>query len=151
MKLSEIKNQLKKLTTIAFQLPNGELVPSHFHVTEVGKITKHFIDCGGVVRNGAPNSTTRRGSAAGVDLPARQAWIESEICASPRGHAMEIDRSPSAAMHRQTRTPQFDTIRPRPACRSPWSRDLQSGWSRERHARRKKFPHLHVRTTRKYP
>lgn len=51
MKLSEIKNQLKKLTNIAFQLPNGDLVPSHFHVTEVGKITKHFIDCGGKVRN----------------------------------------------------------------------------------------------------
>ena len=51
MKLSEIKNQLKKLTAIAFQLPNGDLVPNHFHVTEVGKITKHFIDCGGVVRN----------------------------------------------------------------------------------------------------
>lgn len=51
MKLSEIKNQLKKLNTIAFQLPNGDLVPNHFHVTEVGKITKHFIDCGGVVRN----------------------------------------------------------------------------------------------------
>jgi hypothetical protein len=51
MKLSEIKNQLKNLTTIAFQLPNGDLVPNHFHVTEVGKITKHFIDCGGVVRS----------------------------------------------------------------------------------------------------
>jgi hypothetical protein len=50
MKLSEIKNKLKKLPTIAFQLPNGDLVPSHFHVTEVGKITKHFIDCGGTVR-----------------------------------------------------------------------------------------------------
>ncbi len=31
-------------------LPNGELVPTHFHVTEVGKISKHFIDCGGTVR-----------------------------------------------------------------------------------------------------
>jgi hypothetical protein len=51
MKLSEIKKYLKKLETIAFQLPNGELVPNHFHVTEVGKITKHFIDCGGTVRN----------------------------------------------------------------------------------------------------
>ena len=40
MKLSEIKNQLKNLTQIGFQLPNGELVPSHFHVTEVGLITK---------------------------------------------------------------------------------------------------------------
>ena len=51
MKLSEIKSKLKELKTIAFQLPNGELVPNHFHVTEVGKITKNFIDCGGTVRN----------------------------------------------------------------------------------------------------
>ncbi|WP_373708861.1 DUF6428 family protein [Kaistella sp.] len=51
MKLSEIKNKLNKLDKIAFQLPNGELVPNHFHVTEVGKVTKHFIDCGGTVRN----------------------------------------------------------------------------------------------------
>lgn len=51
MRLSEIKNHLGNLETIAFQLPNGELVPNHFHVTEVGKITKNFIDCGGTVRN----------------------------------------------------------------------------------------------------
>jgi hypothetical protein len=51
MKLSEIKNHLGQLEQIAFQLPNGELVANHFHVTEVGKVTKHFIDCGGTVRN----------------------------------------------------------------------------------------------------
>ncbi len=51
MKLSEIKNKLDQLERIAFQLPNGELVPNHFHVTEIGKITKHFIDCGGTARN----------------------------------------------------------------------------------------------------
>ena len=50
MKLSEIKNHLKKLDIIAFQLPDGSLVSEHFHVTEVGKITKDFIDCGGVLR-----------------------------------------------------------------------------------------------------
>ncbi|WP_417876364.1 DUF6428 family protein [Winogradskyella sediminis] len=50
MKLSEIKSKLKALDSIAFQLPNGDLVPRHFHVTEVGKISKHFIDCGGTVR-----------------------------------------------------------------------------------------------------
>jgi hypothetical protein len=50
MRLSEIKNKLNQLESIAFQLPNGELVPQHFHVTEVGKVTKHFIDCGGTVR-----------------------------------------------------------------------------------------------------
>ena len=50
MTLSEVKNHLQKLDKIAFQLPNGTLVPSHFHVTEVGKVSKHFIDCGGTVR-----------------------------------------------------------------------------------------------------
>jgi hypothetical protein len=50
MKLSEIKTALITLETIAFQLPNGQLVPNHFHVTEIGKITKNFIDCGGTVR-----------------------------------------------------------------------------------------------------
>jgi hypothetical protein len=51
MKLSEVKSILKNLNNIAFKLPNGDLVPAHFHVTEVGKITKHFIDCGGTIRN----------------------------------------------------------------------------------------------------
>lgn len=50
MKLSEIKNELKRLPTLFFKLPNGDLVPNHFHVTEVGKVTKNFIDCGGKMR-----------------------------------------------------------------------------------------------------
>ena len=33
-----------------FLLPNGDLIPDHFHVTEVGIVTKNFIDCGGTVR-----------------------------------------------------------------------------------------------------
>ena len=53
MKLSEIKTHLKTLERIGFQLPNGHLVPKHFHVTEVGKVTKDYIDCGGKVRNEA--------------------------------------------------------------------------------------------------
>jgi hypothetical protein len=31
-------------------LPNGELIPDHFHVTEIGRIEKTFIDCGGTRR-----------------------------------------------------------------------------------------------------
>lgn len=50
MKLSEIKTLLNTLETVNFQLPNGNFVPEHFHVTEVGLITKNFIDCGGTVR-----------------------------------------------------------------------------------------------------
>ncbi len=50
MKLSEIKNILNTVEAVNFKLPNGGYVPEHFHVTEVGKVNKHFIDCGGVVR-----------------------------------------------------------------------------------------------------
>ncbi|MBK6524680.1 MAG: hypothetical protein IPG07_03445 [Crocinitomicaceae bacterium] len=51
MKLSEIKKHLETINDVTFQLPDGSIVPIHFHVTEVGQITKHFIDCGGTVRN----------------------------------------------------------------------------------------------------
>lgn len=50
MKLQEVKNQLKNIETLNFKLEDGTFVPGHFHVTEVGKITKNFIDCGGTVR-----------------------------------------------------------------------------------------------------
>jgi len=50
MKLSEIKEILPNLENVRFQLENGTYVPEHFHVTEVGSITKDFIDCGGVIR-----------------------------------------------------------------------------------------------------
>lgn len=50
MKLSEIKQILNTVEAVNFQLPNGSYVPEYFHVTEVGLITKNFIDCGGTVR-----------------------------------------------------------------------------------------------------
>jgi hypothetical protein len=50
MKLSEVKNRLHNLEQLDFYLPNAQKVESHFHVTEVGMVSKHFIDCGGVVR-----------------------------------------------------------------------------------------------------
>jgi len=50
MKLSEIKKELNALENVSFILPNGTYVPEHFHVTEVGLITRNFIDCGGKVR-----------------------------------------------------------------------------------------------------
>ncbi len=51
MKLSKIKEILPALNNVEFQLENGTFVPEHFHVTEIGQITKHFIDCGGTVRH----------------------------------------------------------------------------------------------------
>jgi len=50
MKLSQIKEILLNLENVVFQLENGKFVPEHFHVTEIGQITKNFIDCGGVIR-----------------------------------------------------------------------------------------------------
>lgn len=51
MKLSDFKTHLSTSKNLVFLLPNGEVVPTHFHVTEVGQVTKHFIDCGGKVRD----------------------------------------------------------------------------------------------------
>ena len=51
MKLSEIKSTLATAEAVNFILENGTKVPDHFHVTEVGVILKHFIDCGGTVRD----------------------------------------------------------------------------------------------------
>jgi hypothetical protein len=51
MKLSEIKKLLSIAETVSFELQDGTMVPENFHVTEVGEVTKHFIDCGGTVRN----------------------------------------------------------------------------------------------------
>ncbi len=51
MKISEIKNLLPSLDKVTFQLENGTFVPANFHVTEVGMVTKNFIDCGGTIRN----------------------------------------------------------------------------------------------------
>jgi hypothetical protein len=31
-----------------FILPNGNQIPAHVHVTEVGRVLRDFIDCGGV-------------------------------------------------------------------------------------------------------
>ena len=50
MKMSEMKAALAGLATVSFRLPDGTQLPAHFHVTEVGLVSKHFIDCGGVER-----------------------------------------------------------------------------------------------------
>lgn len=50
MKLSQFKQHLEEVSQLTIVLPNGHFVPSHFHITEAGLTTKHFIDCGGTVR-----------------------------------------------------------------------------------------------------
>jgi hypothetical protein len=50
MNIEQIKNQLKSIDEVNFELQNGTMVPAHFHITEIGVVTKHFIDCGGTIR-----------------------------------------------------------------------------------------------------
>ncbi len=50
MKLSQFRNHLDTVSQLNFVQPNGTFVPRHFHITEAGLTTKHFIDCGGTVR-----------------------------------------------------------------------------------------------------
>lgn len=55
MKLTELKASLARHPdlNLRFILPNGEFVPAHAHVTEVGRIDKRFVDCGGTLRTDA--------------------------------------------------------------------------------------------------
>ncbi len=34
-----------------WMLPDNSFVPAHYHITEVGRVQKDFIDCGGTVRS----------------------------------------------------------------------------------------------------
>jgi hypothetical protein len=52
MNLNELIQQLQRnpALPLALALPDGRRVPPHFHITEVGHVTKRFVDCGGTVR-----------------------------------------------------------------------------------------------------
>jgi Family of unknown function (DUF6428) len=50
MKLADLRAVLEEHpnTLPHFVLPDGDSIPPHAHVTEVGHVVKNFIDCGGV-------------------------------------------------------------------------------------------------------
>ena len=50
MTIQELKNTLTQVEQLVFRMEDGNKIPSHFHITEVGQIEKRFIDCGGTVR-----------------------------------------------------------------------------------------------------
>ncbi len=53
MKLRHLKEVLEKNPSALPKLilPDGDVIPAHFHITEVGHVTKRFIDCGGNVHD----------------------------------------------------------------------------------------------------
>jgi hypothetical protein len=52
MNLAEFKNHLRQSASneLRFQLPDGRIIDAHAHITEVGRVDKIFVDCGGTVR-----------------------------------------------------------------------------------------------------
>jgi hypothetical protein len=67
MKLSEFQSHLLRHPShaLTFVLPDGGLIPAHFHITEAGRVDKSFIDCG---------STIRRVASCSL-----QAWVADDI------------------------------------------------------------------------
>lgn len=67
MQLAQLKTLLGQHPDagLAFILPDGSNVAQHFHVTEVGRVRKDFIDCGGTVRN--------------TDACVLQVWVASDV------------------------------------------------------------------------
>ena len=67
MKLSAFKEALQRSPSqqLRFVLPDGDVIAAHAHITEVGRIDKTFIDCGGTVRK--------------VSTCSLQAWVADDI------------------------------------------------------------------------
>lgn len=53
MTIKQFKEILEKHpdSLMHWMLPNNSFVPSHYHITEVGKVQKDFMDCGGTMRS----------------------------------------------------------------------------------------------------
>ena len=53
MNFPEFRSQLLAApdAVVRFRLPDGSLVPAHAHVTEVARVDKRFVDCGGTARD----------------------------------------------------------------------------------------------------
>jgi len=51
MKFHELVAALQRSPTTfpRFVLPDGNYIPAHAHVTEVGHVVRNFIDCGGMI------------------------------------------------------------------------------------------------------
>jgi len=50
MKISQFKQHLNSISELNIIQTNGMFIPKHFHITEAGLTTKHYIDCGGTER-----------------------------------------------------------------------------------------------------
>ncbi len=67
MKTSEFKRHLETHpdSELRFVLPDGDVIPAHAHITEVGRVDKTFLDCGGTVRK--------------ISTCSLQAWVADDV------------------------------------------------------------------------
>lgn len=51
--LSQLRSALAAAPDLPLTVvwPDGEQIEAHFHVTEVGRVRKDFVDCGGTIRS----------------------------------------------------------------------------------------------------
>ena len=67
MKLSQFTAHLEAHPEheLTFILPDGGRIPAHAHITEVGRVDKSFIDCGGTIRS--------------ISAATLQAWVADDV------------------------------------------------------------------------
>lgn len=51
MRIWALKEYLHTVEYPQFVLPDSQPIPPHYHITEIGLVTKQYIDCGGKARN----------------------------------------------------------------------------------------------------
>jgi hypothetical protein len=96
MKVSEFKNHLLSSPEheMRFVLPDGDLIPIHAHVTEIGRVDKNFIDCGGTGRSSS-NCTLQVWVAANDEehrfVPAKLAKVMDMAASLFRGDDLDVE------------------------------------------------------------
>ena len=67
MKINEFKTHLATHPNaeLRFILPDGDVIPAHAHITEVGRLDKAFIDCGGIIHR--------------TSICLLQAWVADDV------------------------------------------------------------------------
>lgn len=83
MTLHELKSVLAVNPTLfpRFILPDGDHVPAHYHLTEIGHVAKNFIDCGG---------TTRKTENCTLQLWSSDSDVEHRIDAEKFGKILQL-------------------------------------------------------------
>ncbi len=74
--VADLLFELKKVDgglNISIFTPSGLSIPSHFHITEIGRTTKNFVDCGGTRRSDSHTSF--------------QVWV-----ANDKDHRLTVDK-----------------------------------------------------------